>query len=106
MILRTVHIGAQIFFNPSLPGVRHVELQMLSVVVVAAEHSGGMSAERLVYHGIDAMAGDDCALRLPLDLFRRDDFLGDEDDAPCGLRLFLVFPARTVDTALPSRSAI
>src|SRR5262245_12441306 len=78
----------------AVPGMLDIQLQMFGIVIIAAEHGGGMGAEWLNDHRFDPMRGNDRALGLLLDLRRQHDLFGDHDEAAAGLRLFLILPAR------------
>src|SRR6267154_385622 len=101
MVLGPANIGVDIVADTLGPfGMFDVEFQMLGVVIIAAEDRGRMGAEGLMDDGLDAVAGNDGAFGCALNLFRRHDGFGDDNEAFGGLGLFLIFPARPIDAAI------
>src|SRR6267143_6457495 len=74
---------------------------MIGVEVIALEDSCRMGAKRLVYDSFNAVSRNDGLLRKALDIFGRYKLLGDDDDPAARLRLFLVFPASTMNLGVP-----
>src|SRR5262249_23807400 len=60
-------------------GMLDIELQMRGVVIVAAEDGRRMRAEGTMHDRVHAMRRDDGAFGRTLDVFRRNDFFGDDD---------------------------
>src|SRR6266567_653425 len=64
VVFRAANVGLDIVADAVAAfGMLDIELQMRSVVIIAAEDRGRMGAEWLVDHGLDAMSGNDGALR-------------------------------------------
>src|SRR5882672_2876640 len=101
MVFSATNIGVDIFANAlSSFGMLDIELQMRGIVIIAAEDRRRMGAEWLMDDGLDTMAGNDGAFGCALNLFRRHDGFGDDDETMGGFGLFLILPARPVDAAI------
>src|SRR5215831_4911441 len=75
---------------------------MVGIVVIASEDAGGVPAERLMNHRLDAMARNYRALGRALNKLGRHQFLRDHDESLTGLSLLFIFPARAVNPTVAS----
>src|SRR5205807_1515310 len=74
-----------------------VKLQMIGIVVITLKNGARMRSKRLVYDGLDTVGRNNGLLGVPLDVLRWDKLLRDHDHPAARLRLFLVFPAGSVN---------
>ena len=78
-------------------GVVDVKLQVIRIVVIALKHGGRMGSVRLVDDGFDTVRGNDGLFGMSPNVFGGNKLLCNHDHAAACLRLFLVFPASTMN---------
>src|SRR5207249_10753656 len=79
-------------------GVVDVELQVIRIVVIAFKHGGRMGSIRLVDDGFDTVRANDGQFGMSPNVFGGNKLLCNHENAAACLRLFLVFPAGTMNS--------